>query len=109
MSSGGEIGPHIVLYLTSRNVIAHLVVTLRAHIFLFAFHRSNLYYLKVVNGEWVQGTIVGDGSVNVISFAQDNSVSESGLVLTIDDSFVDIGAAVGGGGLVIIGVVSDEL
>lgn len=36
---------------------------------------SNLYYLKQVGGEWVQGTIIGDGSVEVISFAEDKNVS----------------------------------
>lgn len=35
----------------------------------------NIYYLTEQDGEWVPGTIISDGSAQVIAFSEDNIVS----------------------------------
>lgn len=36
------------------------------------YQNAKIYYLKEVDGEWDLGTIIGDGSLPIVSFAEDN-------------------------------------
>lgn len=43
-------------------------------------HSRNIYYIKEEDGELVTGTIVSDGSVAIISFAEDINVRERAAI-----------------------------
>lgn len=38
---------------------------------------KNVYYLKEDGGTWTVGTIISDGSVDIIGFAEDNNVRQA--------------------------------